>query len=191
MEPMHSLYLVPAESTAAPAPARVVETLRRLEVIGAPLGQGIFSAGPGFARHVVFAGCSPHLIMTAPADGSQAFCHVAIHGPFEHRQLVTGTQAVRPRCPHCRQRLTDWQQQIDRGIPDKPMQCSSCYREFHPCEADWRQHAVCGRLLIELRNVFPGEAVPSDTLMRELTGATQSDWGYGWAAYFEPVGAPK
>jgi hypothetical protein len=52
-----------------------------------------------------------------------------------------------------------------------------------PCELDWRQHALCGRLLIELRNVFPGEAAPSDTLLRELRLATGSDWRFAWAGY--------
>ncbi len=65
------------------------------------------------------------------------------------------------------------------------VQCPSCYREVTTCEMDWRQHAICGRVLIELRNIFPGEAVPSDQLMHALSTETAMEWQYGWAEYLQ------
>ena len=38
-------------------------------------------------------------------------------------------------------------------------------------------------MLVELRNVFPAEAAPSDLLMQQLREATGSAWRYAWAAY--------
>ena len=179
----HSLYLAPANVAAVPAPEKIQAILERLEVIGPALGKDIFEAGGGFARHVVFAGCSPYLVMTPPEDGSLAFCHVAVHGPFDLPHLVTGLQAPRPRCPHCRHRFTDWRDLLGAEREMRSLRCPSCHRGVTSCELDWRQHAVCGRVLIELRNVFPGEAVPSDQLMQALCAETAMEWQYGWAQY--------
>jgi len=181
---LNSLYLAPVDPDHAPTSPPILEVLRRLAVIGEPLNAGSYLAGAGFARHIVFAGCSPHLVLTPPEDGSQAFSHVAVHGPFESRCLVIGAHAVKPRCPHCRRRITGWRERVGSPAAWQDWRCTDCGRLLVPCELDWRQHAVCGRLLIELRNVFPGEAAPSDTLLRELQVATDVDWQYGWAAYF-------
>jgi len=40
---------------------------------------------------------------------------------------------------------------------------------------------VFGRLLVEIHNVFPGEAVPGDQLMARLREVSGCEWDYGWA----------
>jgi hypothetical protein len=179
--PLNSLYLGPADPDTAPPTGPVVDVLRDLAVIGEPLGDSTYLAGPGFTRHIVFAGCSPHLVLTPPQDGGLAFSHVALHGPFDSSRLVTGALSVKPRCPHCRTRIADWRERIAEPTSLGEWHCPGCGRPVQPCALDWRQHALCGRLLIELRNVFPGEAAPSDTLLRELRLATGSDWRFAWA----------
>lgn len=177
-----SLFLAPCDPLAAPAPGEATATLAELAVIGEPLGPARFAAGAGFSRHVVYAGCSPHLVMEPPEDGSLAFCHVALHGPYPAPRLVTGPNTVRPRCPACRSRFDDWRDQVSAWTAcDTEVACRRCGTHSPLHALDWRGHALCGRVLIELRNVFPGEASPSDQLLGELERRTGVAWRYAWA----------
>lgn len=184
MSYLTSLYLAPRDPLAAPDPAQLLDVLTRLEVSAAALdGQG-FAAGDGFSRHVVFAGCSPHLVLQPPADGSLRFCHVVVHGPFAQPQLVTGPNTVKPRCPQCRARFDDWREQLSAWQNGgEQTVCPACQAISAATQLDWRGHAIGGRVLIELRNVFPGEAGPSDLLMHELEQISALPWHYAWAGY--------
>lgn len=180
--PVTSLFLVPGDPDLAPELGAVEAVLQDLGVIAEPHGPRRFLAGDGFARHVIFAGCSPHLVMRPAHDGDTAFCHVALHGPFAAPRLVTGPNTVKPRCPHCRRRFDGWQERLRTWIgPTATATCDGCGTVLAPVRLDWRQHAVGGRVLVELRNVFPAEATPSDTLMQRLGDATGMAWQYGWA----------
>ena len=94
MSALTSLFLAPADPLACPDREAVADVLQTLAISGRALGDRIYAAGEGFARHVVFAGCSPYLVMEPPADGSRRFCHVALHGPFATPRLVTGPNTV-------------------------------------------------------------------------------------------------
>lgn len=181
--PLTSLFLAPVDPTLAPDLTGVRATLRQLAIIAAPLGRETFLAGEGFGREIVFAGCSPHLVMTPPPDGGAAFCHVALHGPYATPQLITGPNTVKPRCPHCRQRVNDWRDRLEDWSSGRLAGCPSCGAMLQPCALDWRDHALCGRVLVELRNVFPGEAMPSDRLLATLATATSIPWRYAWAGH--------
>jgi hypothetical protein len=43
---------------------------------------------------------------------------------------------------------------------------------------DWKQQAGFGRRLIEVEEVFPGEAVPTQSLLDLLKRASGSGWRY-------------
>ena len=181
-----SLYVSPLDPYLAPDRARVRAVLSDLAVIAQALDEGRFAAGEGFRRHVIFAGCSPHLAMAPPTEGSRQFCHVAIHGPLATPRLVTGPNTVKPRCPQCHERLADWSEQRDRwAATGQSFRCRSCGASEQPCAFDWRKQAACARFLVELRNVFPGEAAPSDRLLETLHEATSHPWHYAWASYLE------
>jgi hypothetical protein len=186
MSTLTSLFLVPADPLAIPSYSLVIELVRTLKIIDRALEDGVYTAGEGFSRHVVFAGCSPYLVMQPPADGGRQFCHVAVHGPFDQPQLLTGPNTVKPRCPGCRARFSNWKDQLASWrSPGALAHCDSCASEYPPYALDWRGHAAAGRMLVEMRNVFPGEASPSDTLMQELHSTTGMAWRYAWAAYFD------
>lgn len=185
MSALTSLFLTPVDPLVCPDPVAVADVLRTLAISGESLGGNLYTAGDRFARHVVFAGCSPHLVMDPPADGDRRFCHVALHGPFETPRLVTGPNTVTPRCPHCRARFADWRVELPAWQAGETARCSECGAEWTLHELDWRGHAAVGRLLVELRNVFPGEASPSDLLMQQLAGATGNPWRHAWAAYLD------
>ena len=180
-----SLYLAPQQPEPSLSLAVVQTVLAKLAIIGDPIDEQTFLAGAGFSREVVYAGCSPHLVMTPPDDGSRQFCHVALHGPFTSPQLVLGPNTVKPRCPRCRQRLNNWRDWLADGwSANQALPCASCRTPLVPCAVDWREQAICARVMVELRNVFPGEATPSDRLLAALQDATATPWRYAWAAYF-------
>ena len=177
---LHSLFLAPGAADDRPDIARVTAVLRALEVIGEPLAAQGFAVGQGFSRHIVFAGCSPYLVTEPPADGRPAFSHLLLHGPLERPRLVTALGQARPRCPKCRQRIATGQ--APRSPADS-WQCPACAEAFSACELDWRHYGLCGRVMVEVVNVFPGEATPSDALVQALGDATAGPWRHAWAAY--------
>lgn len=179
-----SLFLAPVNTESTPALEGVLEVLKGLGISAEALGSGVFAAGDGFSRHVVYAGCAPYLVMQPPEKGSLQFCHVAVHGPYPEPRLVTGSNTVKPRCPACRARVDDWRRHLaawQAGAANAT--CAACGKVWRPDQLDWRNHAIAGRILIELRNVFPGEASPSDLLLQRLAERTNEDWHYAWAAY--------
>lgn len=179
-----SLFLAPVNTESTPELECVVAVLQGLGISGAAFGSGVYAAGDGFSRHVVYAGCAPYLVMQPPEKGSLQFCHVAVHGPYAKPRLVTGPNSVKPRCPACRARFDDWRRQLtswQAGTADAT--CKACGRVWRPYQLDWRNHAIAGRVLVELRNVFPGEASPSDPLLQHLAERTGEDWHFAWAAY--------
>ncbi|MCG6966849.1 MAG: hypothetical protein LJE59_10075 [Chromatiaceae bacterium] len=182
MAPLTSLFLAPVDPRSAPELASIQQVLLDLEVIARPLGPQTYAAGEGFSRQVVYAGCSPYLVMQPPSDGSLQFCHVALHGPFALPRLVTGPNTPKPRCPACRASLADWRTQLQDWLAGgAEVHCGTCQRKWSPHRLDWRGHAVSGRVLVELRNVFPGEATPSDKLINTLSERTGEAWRYAWA----------
>lgn len=181
-----SLYLSPPDPWQAP-PERdaVLAVLRAQQLIGEPHDAHSWLAGERLLRHVTFAGCSPYLEFTPPADGGRNFCHVSLLGPFDAPRLYTGPNTLKPRCPACKTRVADWQPLADsyRAAPAAPWVCPSCDAS-QPIDAlRWRQHAAFGRLFVEIRSVFPAEGVPGDELLSALGATTGGqDWQFAWAA---------
>jgi hypothetical protein len=180
-----SLYLHPSDPWAEPPdPKAVLDALRGLGVLGESFGSGTWLAGDGLLRHITFAGCSPYLEFTPPTDGGSDFCHIALLGPFESPRIHTGPNTLKPRCPACKTRVADWQPLAAAfdAAPAIPWRCPACGAEQGIETLRWRQHAVFGRLLLEIRGVFPAEGVPSDSLLSALEAATGMPWQFGWAA---------
>lgn len=178
-----SLFLFPSDPFQSCAPPHLLGVLQELALIGslirASVDARVFEAGDNFARHVVYAGCSPQLRFAPEHPGDRGFCHVALLGPYPQPRLVTGNNTVKPRCPQCRTRLADWQQRITSS---EALICPACAIPLVAASLDWRQHAAAGRILLEMRNVFPGEASPSDQLLQALAQACDLPWRYAWAA---------
>ena len=179
-----SLFLFPEDSSLVPAAhIQLPGLLQQLGMAGGPLGRNTFLVGKDFPSHITFAGCSPHLVVEPPADGSRNFSHITLHGPLEKTRLFTAASRSRPRCPHCRERVKDWMERLPGWLenPTDEWRCPSCGAASNATELDWRQYAAAGRLLLEIHNVFPGEAVPGDALMKAIEDTTGCTWCYGWA----------
>ncbi len=139
-----------------------------------------YLCGDSFAQMVTFMGCSPHLVFEPPADGSDRYCHIRLHH-FSEIQLLTGQQTAPPRCPACRFRIAEWREMLDGWNSEtltSNWQCPKCNKKSAAYELDWRQSGGAGRLFIEIRNIFPGEAVPVDRLMTKLQEVSGEKWRY-------------
>lgn len=182
-----SLLLHPVDPDAEPPDAATVVTaLTALGLVGDPLGPpAAFRAGPEFLRHVTFLGCAPHLVLEPPAGGGTAFSHVVIAGPFAEARLRVGANAATPRCPACRARLDGWRADVARWIAsplEVAARCAACGAVHRPADLDWRESAAVGRLFVEVRNVFPGEAVPGEELLGALARLGAGPWRYAWVS---------
>lgn len=180
-----SLLLQPADPTADPPDvSAVVGALAALGLIGEPLGSpATYRVGPEFLRHVTFLGCAPHLVLEPPPDGGTAFSHVAIAGPFPVPRLVLASNTGAPRCPACRARFGDWRAAIADWVAAPVQRCARCHgcgAVHRPVDLDWRETAAAGRLFVEVRNVFPGEAVPGEELLRALGRLGAGPWRHAW-----------
>lgn len=177
-----SLLLFPADPAADPPPAGALSAmLAALGLTGARCGTEGFLPGPEFARHVVFAGCSPHLVLEPPAD-SGAFSQVHVHGPYAAARLLAGDNVTAPRCPACRVRIEGWGERLAgwRADPASPVDCPGCGRVHPASRLDWRGNASAGRVFVEIGNVFPGEAVPGEALLDALGALGCGPWRYAW-----------
>jgi len=132
-----------------------------------------YTCGDEFAKLIIFMGCSPHLLFEPPEDGSDNYCHIILH-QYTSAKLFTGSQTSPPRCPACRYRIADWKQTLNTTH----WHCPECGHDTDIFHLDWKQNAGAGSLLIEIKNIFPGEAVPVDSLLNALKGLSGEKWRY-------------
>lgn len=177
-----SLLLFPADPAVdPPATDALRAVLAALGVIGVGHGAEGFLPGSQFGRHVVFAGCSPHLVLEPPADGG-AYSLVRVHGPFAAARLLIGDNVAAPRCPVCRTRIEGWRAGLAgwRADPATPVACPGCGRVNPASVLHWHGNAAPGRVFVEIGNVFPGEAVPGEALLDALGALGCGPWLYAW-----------
>ncbi|MGD2119260.1 MAG: hypothetical protein PVG66_12930 [Chromatiales bacterium] len=179
-----SLFLSPANPFASNDNTQNLEALLREQGLIDQPWQGhenSYLCGENFLQQITFMGCSPYLEFSPPSDGRDNFCHVILHH-YEHCRMFSGRQTAPPRCPSCRYRIAEWRdllQQHDVADEQQLWTCPKCAEQYHPARLDWRQNAGAGKLLVEIRNIFPGEAVPVDSLLLKLGKLTdERKWRY-------------
>ncbi len=172
-----SLVLYPKDPKVNPvAVPQLVHLLALIGLLGDPLEEAtaVFSVGERFLQLISFLGCSPYLQLDPPADGDDDFCHLAILGPYAAARLSYGEDTRPPRCPSCGAAMKAWREEVNSGS----VSCREC-GTTHPLERiEWRKHAGYGRLFVEIRNIFPGEAVPVEELLTHLHDLGCGEWGY-------------
>lgn len=180
-----SLYLFPIPVLQTPpAEDQILEALGQIEFLGEALGKGRYRTGSGFFQHISFAGCSPQLQLDAPEDGSWEFCHLQIHGDQQPPPLRIAPLRGRPRCAHCRASIPDWKSLLTgwQGDSSQDWHCEQCGHHSRVAELDWRGYGVGARCSVEIHQVYPGEAMPGDGLLRVLAESTGRTWQHAWAA---------
>lgn len=168
----HFLVLYPRRPDWAPEnPAVLVDALNAIGFLGAERSPGLYSAGPAYLELVTYLGCSPHITLGENEDATV----IRISGIFDSPQFVHGGNLKPPRCPQCRKTLAKPAPSLEANAD---LRCSHCGHGGKVCEFDWRRSAACGRIFLEISNVFESEAVPGDSLAASLAQASGEVWDY-------------
>ena len=161
----------------------VLHALQHCELVGEAISDKDFLVGEQFLQHVTFAGCSPFIQLEPLENGGKEFCYLSLLGPFEKPELFLCSNRSRPRCPSCKHRPDNWKQ-LSANWQEDPTHnwpCEKCGTLLSPLILDWRHYAAWGRLLVEIHQIYPGEAIPGNKLMQQLRHQTGIEWDYGWA----------
>lgn len=185
----HKLLLHPRDPDCRVAEAAMADGLRALGLIGAPArlaGQTFYPAGEHFLQLVTFLGCSPTIELDPPDDPAQleaasasgSFCHVFL-GDTPRACFRGDDNTPAPRCPYCREPFADWpaQRSAWRGNP-VPAQwtCPACGQSTDPARLLFRNSAGVARSWVEIRGIYPSEAVAGSALLDYLRELAGCDW---------------
>ncbi len=179
-----SLILHPVDPFYAPAtPEVIVRLLREVGLIGDAWQAGPaqrYLIGEHFLQLITFMGCAPAIELAPPAGADTGFCHVSLDPLYDSPQFRADKQAVHPRCPACRARLGDWPERVqawqtDSGAADA---CGACGQTLQLPQIDWRHSAGCARLFVNIHDIYPREALPTEALFNALHKASGQSWNY-------------
>ncbi len=168
----HILVLYPKNPAWAPSDfSLLTDALESIGFLGAARSPGVYGTGPAYLDLIAYLGCSPHVTLGENEDATV----IRISGIFGSPQFVHGGNLKPPRCPQCRKTLAKPAVSLEANAD---LRCSHCGHDGKVCEFDWRRSAACGRVFMEISNVFESEAVPGDKLADCLLQATGEAWDY-------------
>jgi hypothetical protein len=160
----------------SPGRGSLISSLKEMGLLGEPLDskKERYLAGERFLQLISFVGCSTNVCLTSKTSNNKGVCYLAVKGPFSQPQLIWDKNSRPPRCPACKQPITDWKQYIGNAT----IKCTQCENEARPDEISWGRNAGYGRIFIEINNIFPGEARPVPDLLEGLRRLTETEWSY-------------
>lgn len=141
-----------------------------------------YLAGESFLQNISFMGCSP-AIEFAPPDTNPAsvekFTHIRFSEIYPDIHFCYDLRQSKPRCLQCRARLDNWYSQFAHGISaQQTLRCSRCDNQAQLMQLPWRRTAGFGRFFIQILNIYPQEAVPTDAFLAQLSRYTATQWDY-------------
>lgn len=182
------LILAPRDAERCPDRDRLVHILSEAGFIAEriPDRECAYRVGPEFFDLLAFVGCAV-VIASDPQTGGP-FCHVVVPPASASPRGCHGRNTRAPRCPGCRARLSDWPLRIAQfeqsartpgsDRQDSAVVCPSC-GECRPMWSwDWKQQGGFARLVIQVEEIFPGEAVPTDALIDLLERESDCAWRF-------------
>lgn len=186
----HKLILLPIEPQCQPLDCeQLASELQAIRLIGDAVtldNEVFYPTGEQFLQHISFLGCAPMIELEAPADpetlsaesAAGKFCHVFIHSSTS-LCLRADRQCPAPRCPECRQPFTDWRTAFSNFQQHPTLadwNCTGCSFNGQLTDLVFRKAAGIGHTFIEIRGIYPSEAVPTDALLSRLQRFSGSGW---------------
>ena len=186
----YKLILLPADPHCpAVSTDRLAMELRAIGLIDPPRqlnGERFYPVGENFLQLVTFLGCSPRIELQPPFDpatlaadsATGKFCHVFL---YSSKALRFRSDPCAPvaRCPTCRTPLADWQSRLQPWQSNPAnchWQCVHCGATGDISALKLGKTAGFGHSFVEIRGIFPSEAVPAETLLGTLKSLTHGDW---------------
>ncbi|EGV18209.1 hypothetical protein [Thiocapsa marina] len=182
------LILAPRDAEVTPDRERLLGILSDAGFIAdrIPGRECAYRIGPEFSALIAFVGCAV-AIASEPRTGSP-FCHVVVPSVSAYPRWFQGRNTRAPRCPGCRARLSDWPLRVEQfeqsarthGLDrqDSAVICPVCGESRPIWSWDWKQQGGFARLLIQVEEIFPGEAVPTDAFLEQLERYSGCAWRY-------------
>jgi hypothetical protein len=188
--PAYKLILLPADPLCPPVNReQLAGELQTIGLTGAPVAledEVFYPTGDNFLQLVSFLGCSPMIELEPPADratllaasAAGKFCHIFL-SCTESLTFRADSQCPPPRCPDCSQPVADWQTTIEAWKENRAQTdwtCTNCGFTGQLTGLAFRKAACFGRTFIEIRGIYPSEAVPTDALLDRLQRLTGGPW---------------
>jgi hypothetical protein len=187
--PAHKLLLHPEDAGFRVTAGRMATALLELGLIGAPrpLGNGVYyPAGHAFLELVTFLGCSPAIELEPPQDpalladasANGTFCHVFLDSDDRPR-FRHDPRSPAPACPSCRRPLDGWPALCAQAREDPASAvwtCTACGRHGAFAGLLLRKGAAFASCWVEIRGIYPSEAVPGPELMQTLQQLGGGAW---------------
>jgi hypothetical protein len=188
--PAPKLLLHPADpGTAAVPDDRLAQELQAVGLIAERklLKNTVFyPVGEHFLQLVTFLGCSPAIELDPPDDPQELerasaagrFCHIFIDSG-EQLRFRGDSQTRAPRCPSCHSPEPEWQARLQSwqaGNHEADWICRNCGYRGHVSDLVFRKTAGFSRTFLEIRGIYPAEAVPGPTLLDTLAALTGNVW---------------
>ena len=186
----HKLILLPADPDCTPvSSAALADTLQSIGLLGAASdinGATFYPTGDRFLQLITFLGCSPMIELEPPAD-QETLAAASRDGRFCHAFLEcrdtlrfrSDPRTPTPRCPQCRAPLADWPTTL-KSWRDDPANdhwhCQQCSASGRLSELGFRKTAGFSRTFVEIRGIYPSEAVPGEALLDTLKSLTRCAW---------------
>ena len=164
--------------------------LREIGLIGDAVSTGtetVYPAGEQFLQLITFLGCSPAIELELPGDAAARasacatgqVCHIRLSGTGHGLCFRGNEQMTAPRCPTCRQPVTNWAGLIEtwRSNPaETDWECDHCGHRGRLYDLNFRKSAGFGHTFIEIRGIHPSEAVPVTALLDALEELIGCRW---------------
>jgi len=186
----HKLILLPTDPACPPvSTGQLAGKLQAIGLIGAARevnNDTFYPTGEHFLQLVTFLGCSPMIELEPPSDpvtlvadsAAGNFCHVFLSSS-ESLRFRADPRTPAPRCPTCRTAVTEWQSLL-QAWQNNPANanwcCAHCGHAGHVTGLGFRKSAGFGHSFVEIRGIYPSEAVPGEALLNTLKSLTLGDW---------------
>ena len=170
------LYLYPVNAIERTEelldPANIIETLRKIDFIGAKLSQNRYATGSKFVSLLTFMGCSPNIELE-PQEKTP-FCYIELITE-ENMKFFAGINIKAASCPECKAKITT----IDKPS-DAFLYCDYCKKALKKSRLNWRKTAFIAQYCIAVGNIYESEAIPNDQLLSALETVSQPKWKYAY-----------
>ncbi len=188
--PAPKLLLFPADTDTAAVPEdTLTQKLQAIGLIGRRMcleNAAFYPVGEHFLQLVTFLGCSPAIELDPPGDpqdlerasAAGRFCHVFIDSG-DRLRFRGDSQTQPPRCPGCRSPEPEWEARLhswQAGEHGTDWTCQACGFSGHLSDLVFRKTAGFSRTFLEIRGIYPAEAVPGPALLDTLAGLTGNLW---------------
>ena len=172
----YSLFLYPTREAEPPTgQEQVIHHLADIGLIKGFSQRKSLEPGEKLLEYINFLGCSPTL------HSGELECRIRVHH-FTTAQAMGGQSIGTLRFPRCRHLIANPSATVMSINTDAGWVCPECGNAgtFH--QINWRRSAGFASLFVEIRSIFPREALPNELLLGRLQLLIPGDWAWFYSA---------